>query len=198
MSSKTVQKLLVIAALAWALLPTWGGLLYAAAFVTLLMGTVSRVRAARGLVDAHREALAKGLSDDALAWVRRFPFFYVWPEGAKEWGTMWRMNGMLALFLAPWFAIRALFFKETWEYALLLPLFVSLVVGVRVALRLEVIDLLKEPRWRRFGPRHDEAQQYLSMRRTAGLWPPEPSRDGGGPPSQTLPPLPPGALGPPR
>jgi hypothetical protein len=200
-SLKTLQKLLVLSALAWALLPTWGGLVYASSFVVLAVGTASRVRAARAILDEHRETLAKGLSAETLEWMRRFPFVYVWRDSAKQWGTTWRMSGILAIFLAPWFAIRALFLRETWELALLAPLLVLLVVGVRIALRLELTELLTDAKWRAFGPRHEEAVRYLGLRAAAGLWPPVRSPDGlDAPPPQSSPPVRPGggpALAPP-
>ncbi len=201
MSLRVLQKLLVISALAWALLPTWGGALYAASVVVLAVGTVRRVRAARVILDAHREALSRGLSADTLDWVRRFPLVYVWKDSARQWGTTWRMSGLLALLLAPWFAIRALAFQETWELALLIPLAAMLLVGVRVALRLEVGELLTDAKWRAFGPRHEDALRYLGMRVAAGLWPPEPSPDEGpaAPPPPSGPPVSPsGGLSPPR
>jgi hypothetical protein len=177
-SLKTVQKLLVVSALLWALLPKWGGFAYAAAWGVLALGTRSRIRAAREVFDAHRGELAKSLSDESLAWVRRFPFFYVWRDSAKEWGTTWRMTGILALFLAPWFLLRALLLGETWEFALLVPLLVLLVVGVRTALHLEVTGLLEEPRYEPYRSHHEEAFRYLSMRTLAGKWPPVASPDG--------------------
>jgi hypothetical protein len=177
-SLKTLQKLIVVSSLVWALLPTWGGLLFASSWVVLAVATVSRVRAARAIIDAHRDDLAKGLSEDALAWVRRVPFVYVWRDAAKEWGTTWRMTGILTIFLMPWFAIRALVFHERWELALLAPLLVLLVVGVRVALRLEVQELVKEARWQAFAAHHEDASRYLMLRSTLGKWPPVPSPDG--------------------
>lgn len=178
MSLRTIQRLLVACALLWALIPTWGGLLFASSWVLLAVGTVSRTRTARRVVDANRDELAKGMSEEAIAWVRRFPVVYVWREAGKEWGTTWRMSGMLALFLAPWFAIRALVFHESWELWLLLPLLFQLVVGVRIALRVEVAELLEEARWKKFLPQHEEALRYLSLRATVGKWPPVPSPDG--------------------
>lgn len=178
MSLKTIQRLLVISALVWALLPTWGGLVYASSWVLLAVATASRIRAARALIDQHREALAKGLSAEALEWIRRFPLVYVWKNTAKEWGTTWRMTGMLSLFLAPWFIIRALFLRETWEFALLLPLLILLFVGVRVALRIELTELLADAKWKPFVPLSEDAVRYLGLRRGAGLWPPAPSPDG--------------------
>ncbi|MEW5741746.1 MAG: hypothetical protein AB1938_22695 [Myxococcota bacterium] len=185
MSLKTLQKLLVVSALLWALLPTWGSLAYASAWVVLAVGTRSRVQAARAVIDGSREELGKGLSEETLAWIRRFPFLYTWKDAAKEWGTTWRMAGLLALFLAPWFLIRALFLRETWEFALLAPLAVLLLVGGRISLRLEVTELLKEKKYEPFRPQHEEAVRYLSMRTLAGKWPPVPSPDG---PRSPLPP----------
>lgn len=198
MSLKTLQKLLVLSALAWALLPTWGGLVYASSFVVLAVGTASRIRAARAVIEQHQDTLAKGLSAETLDWMRRFPFVYVWKDSAKHWGTTWRMSGILAIFLAPWFAIRALFLKETWEFSLLLPLVVLLFVGVRVALRIEVTELLNDAKWRAFAPRHEDALRYLGMRAAAGLWPPVASPDGGDqpPPPAMSPPSRPGGGGP--
>lgn len=193
MSLKTLQKLLVLSALAWALIPTWGGLVYASSWVVLAVGTASRIRAARAILDEHQETLAKGLSAETLEWVRRFPFVYVWKDSAKQWGTTWRMSGILAIFLAPWFAIRALFLRETWEFALLAPLLVLLVVGVRIALRLELTELIASEKWRPFVPRHEDALRYLGMRAAAGQWPPVHSPDGlDAPPPQSSPPVRPG------
>lgn len=187
MSLKTIQKLLVISALLWAMLPTWGGLLYAAAWTLLAVGTSSRIRAARVVLEAHREELARGLSGETLSWVGQHPFFYVWRETAKEWGTTWRMTGILAIFLAPWFFIRALFLRETWEFVLLAPLAVLLIVGVRIALKVELVELLKEKKkLEPFIGKHEEALRYLTLRAAAGKWPPVPSPDGG--PKETLPP----------
>lgn len=182
MSLKIIQRLLVVSALAWALVPTWGGLVYLSAWVVLIAGTWSRVRRARSVIDAQADSL-KALSPDALGWVRRFALFFVWKEGAKAWSTTWRMAGLLSLLLAPWFLLRALVFAEFWELAFLPVALAMLVATGMASARLQLDEAMNDGKWPEHKKLHEEAVAHLGLKLVAGQWPPEPSPDA--PPAKT-------------
>lgn len=176
MSLKVTQALLVLCAVAMAVSPVWGGLAFAAAWASLVVGTWSRVRRARAVLRQHLGAL--GEQPEAVTrWARRHALAYVWPTSATEWGDTWQMTGLLALLLVPAVLLHALFGRDVTRLGLLVPLALQLSVGVRVALRLKVGERLKDG-----GPAGDRALHEalatkLALQTAVGKWPPEPSPD---------------------
>lgn len=175
LSLSAVQRLLVLSALAWVVLPIWGGFAFAASWLLLAFGSRNRTRRARALLDANLEPL-KLLPEDGLALARRFPLAYVWPNSAQAWGTTWQMTALLALLLAVVFAVWALLTWTAWYLLLILPLLVVLGVGVTQSRALKIAervqDDLKEHR-----VLHGTVMSLLRLKMAAGQWPPEPSPD---------------------
>ncbi len=170
-----VQRLLVISALAWALVPTWGGFAFAASWLLLVFATRSRVRHARQLLEMNLEKVST-LTPEGLALTRRFPLAYVWPASADAWGTTWQMTGLIAALLAGVFAIRALMMGDPWHLVLLIPLVVQLLAGGGMARRLKVAERVRED-LKDLRATHDTTVALLRLKTAAGHWPPEPSPD---------------------
>lgn len=175
LSLTVVQRLLVISALAWALLPTWGGFAFAASWLLLIIATRSRTRRARQLLETHSDKLSS-LPPEGLALARRFPLAYVWPGSAEAWGTTWQMTGLIAALLAGVFAIRALITWDPWHLMLLPALAVQLIAGGGMARQLKVNERVKDD-LKALRLSHDTTVALLRLKTTAGQWPPEPSPD---------------------
>lgn len=176
MSLKATQYLLVLCAFAFGLLPAWGAIAYAAAWVALAVGTISRVRRARRVLEANVEKLGP-LPPEAEGWARRFALAYVWPQAAREWGTTWQMTGLLALLISPFVAGHAVLFQAWSLFWLLVPLATSLFVGGWVALRLDVAERVKVDAPAGDKALHDALATKVALKSAVGLWPPEPSPD---------------------
>src|SRR3990167_5878095 len=99
LSLTVVQRLLVFSALAWAIVPVWGGFAFAASWLLMVFATRSRTPRARKLLEANLDKL-NTLPPESLPLARRFPLAYVWPSSAERWGSTWQMTGLLALGLA--------------------------------------------------------------------------------------------------
>lgn len=175
LSLTVVQRLLVISALAWALLPTWGGFAFGASWILMALATRSRLRRARALLEANLDKLS-ALAPEGLALTRRFPLAYVWPSSAERWGTTWQMTGLLALGLAGVFGLWALVTWTAWYLLLLLPLAVQLVTGGAMARKLKVSERVRED-LKEQRVTHDTTVALLRLKSTMGQWPPEPSPD---------------------
>lgn len=175
LSLPVVQRLLVLSALAWALLPTWGGFAFGASYVLMALATRSRLRRARALLEANLDKLS-ALAPEGLALARRFPLATVWPSSAERWGTTWQMTGLLALGLGGVFVLRALITMTAWYLLLLLPLAVQLVVGGAMARKLKLSERVREDLTDQ-RQTHDTTVALLRLRTTMGQWPPAPSPD---------------------
>ncbi len=176
MSLKATQYLLVLCFVAFAVMPVWGGLAYAAAWVALAVGTVARVRKARAVLDAHFAELGT-LPPEALAWARRSPLAYVWPDAATAWGTTWQMTGLLALLLAPCVVGHALLFQRWWLLVLLPVLAAQLLLGGWLSTRLKVGERMNDGGAKGDRALHDALTTKVALKSAVGLWPPEPSPD---------------------
>lgn len=177
MSFTATQRLLVVAALVWALLPDWGGPVFAVAWVALWAGTHRRAQRARAVFDAHAAQALKALDAETLAFVRAHAFAYLWREAAVAWGVTWRVSSLIAMLLAPWFVIRAVMTQAWWELGLLVPLAVVFLMGGRYGLELQLDEWVEDDRYRQHKQRHGTVKTLLALKAAAGHWPPEPSPD---------------------
>ena len=175
LSLTTVQRLLVLSALAWAVLPVWGGFAFGASWLLLALATRSRLGRARALLEAHLDKVST-LSPEGLALTRRFPLGYVWPSSAERWGNTWQMTGLLALVLGVVFLLWALLTQTTWYLFLLLALAVQLVAGGAMSRKLKVNERVRDD-LRDSRVLHDTTVTLLRLKTTVGQWPPEPSPD---------------------
>jgi hypothetical protein len=174
-SLSAVQKLLVLSALAWAVVPRWGGLAFGAVWLLLAFATASRTRKARALLEANLDKLGS-VPPEGLELVRRFPLAYVWPASAEGWGTTWQLTALLALILSGVFGLWALITWTVWYLYLLIPLAVQLFVGGTVARRIKLADRIKDD-LKDLRVTHQTTQTLLHLKTTVGQWPPEPSPD---------------------
>lgn len=175
LSLTVVQRLLVFSALAWAIVPVWGGFAFAASWLLMVLATRSRTRRAKQLLEANLDKL-NTLPPESLALARRFPLAYVWPSSAERWGSTWQMTGLLALGLAVAFGLRALLSMTAWYLFLLIPVAVQLVAGGAMARHLKVAErVLEDLKPQRLT--HDTTMTLLRLKSTLGQWPPEPSPD---------------------
>ncbi len=177
MPLSTLQKLLVGSAFIWGFFPMWGLPVFAAAWVLLAVGTAKRRREALAALEPQVEGLRTHLRGETVDWVRKQAFFYLWPETSKQWGTTWRMSGLLSMILAGVFAARAIVLREYADFGLLLPLLAVFVAAATVSLGL-MGEGVNSSDWEKHKPEHLEAMGVLGLRRTVGQWPPVPSPDG--------------------
>lgn len=175
LSLTVVQRLLVLSALAWAVLPDWGGVAFGASWLLMAIATRSRTRRARVLLEANLDKLSNA-TPEGLALARRFPLAYVWPSSAEKWGTTWQMTGLLALGLAVDFILRALLTWKGWYLSLLIPLAVQLLAGGVMARHLKVAERVTED-LKDLRRTHDTTVTLLRLKSSMGQWPPEPSPD---------------------
>ena len=175
LSLNVVQRLLVISALAWAIVPQWGGFAFLASWLLMVIATRSRMLRARHLLESNLDKLST-LPPEGLALARRFPLAYVWPSSAERWGSTWQMTGLLALGLAVAFGVRALLTMTFWYLFLLIPVAVQLLAGGAMARHLKVAErVLEDLKPQRLT--HETNVTLLRLKTTVGQWPPEPSPD---------------------
>lgn len=171
----TVQSLLVLSALLWALVPTWGAFAFFSSWLLMVFATRRRTQRARSLVEGNLEKL-KTLTPEGLALTRRFALAYVWPSSAEQWGTTWQMTGLLSLLVGAVFLLRALVFWDPTPLFLLLPLLLLLLIGGAMARRIKVSERVRED-LKDLRMTHDTTTALLRLKSTVGQWPPEPSPD---------------------
>lgn len=175
LSLPIVQRLLAFSALAWAMVPTWGGVAFGASWTLLWLATRSRERRARALLERSLDALG-AIPAPGLALLRRFPLATVWPSCAERWGTTWQMTGLLALFEGGIFALWALGSRQWWHLGLLAPASVQLVSGGWMARRLKLADRVTEDLADQKAA-YEQAMTVLRLKTALGQWPPEPAPD---------------------
>ena len=175
LSLNVVQRLLVLSALAWAVLPWWGGFAFGASWLLLALATRSRTRRARALLEANLDKLG-ALPPEGLALARRFPLAYVWPSSAEQWGTTWQLTGLLSLILAGAFCVWALATWTSGYLFLLIPLVVQLFVGGELARRIKLAERVRDDLKDELSP-HNTTLTLLRLKTAVGQWPPEPSPD---------------------
>ena len=174
-SLTVVQRLLVLSALAWAVVPGWGGFAFAASWILMAIATRSRTRRARVVLESNLDKLST-VTPEGLELARRFPLAYVWPSSAVRWGTTWQMTGLLALGLAVDFLLRAMLTMSGWYLFLLIPLTVQLLAGGGMARNLKVAERVTED-LKALRRTHDTTVTVLRLKATMGQWPPEPCPD---------------------
>ena len=175
LSLSAVQRLLVLSALAWAVLPWWGGFAFGASWLLLALGTRSRTRRARAVLEANLDKLGT-LPPQSVALARRFPLAYVWPSSAEQWGTTWQLTGLLSLILGAVFCGWALATWKVHYLVLLIPLVVLLFVGGDLARRIKLAERVREDLKHELSP-HNTTLTLLRLKTAVGQWPPEPSPD---------------------
>jgi hypothetical protein len=172
MHLRTLQFLLVFGAFAWALFPVWGGAAYTAALLLVAVSVWFKSRAARRVLDGQREALEKTLRPEVLVWVRRFAFFYVWPDESKAWATTLKMSSLLMLLETVAIVVRTVLEFSLTPLWQLVPAALSFFFGAGLGGRLEVDALVNEDAWKVHQPLHAEASRVLRLQKTGGLAPP--------------------------
>lgn len=170
MQLRTLQLLLLLGAIAWALAPFWGMALFLAFELLLLITVAYKRRAAGRVVRAHREALEKMLTPEALAWVEARAFHFAWPKVADAYGTTLKMTSLLVLLVGLWLPVRALLFLSPQVLWGLGPAVAVFFVGVLVGSRIDAPSLLEQDGWKKFQPAHDEATKVVRLLETAGRW----------------------------
>lgn len=175
LSLNVVQRLLLLSAIAWAVVPLWGGFAFGASWLLLALATRGRLRRARALLEANVDKLGT-LSPEGLALARRFPLAYVWPSSAEQWGATWQLTGLLALGLAVVFLLWAGVKGSASYLFLLIPLAVQLVTGGAMARKLKVAERVRED-LKDQRSLHDTTVTLLRLKTTVGQWPPEPNPD---------------------
>lgn len=174
-SLSVVQQLLVVSALIWALVPTWGAIAFGSTWLLLLFGSRARTRRARQLVAEHAEKLTT-LTPESRALMARFPLAYVWPASAEGWGSTWQLTGTLALFLAVAFGAQAVIRWDPRYLLLWIPIVALLISGGAMARHLKVHERVRED-LKDLRMAHDTTKTLLHLKTTVGQWPPEPSPD---------------------
>lgn len=174
MKLKWTVRCLLIGALCWALLPWWGGWVFAVALAVLVVGTLKRRAEARRVMEEALPALEAQLTAPARDWARHNALLYVWPKTATAWAQAWQLNVLFAVLLAPWFLLRWLFLGESRDVWLLVPLVAVFVVAALVRLRLTP-EKVNHEQFKKHKPSHDEVSAVLGMRTVVGRWPPKPS-----------------------
>ena len=176
-SLSTVQRRLVVSALAWAIVPRWCGVAFAAAWALLALGSAQRTSRARKLIAANPDALGK-FPDETKAHLEKYALGYVWPEVAEKWGTTWQLAALLCIILGVVFGGWALFTFSLWPLLFLVPLVVGVFVGGGMARRLKIAERVKED-LKGLKATHDAIILVVKLKSGAGQWPPEPPPEGG-------------------
>ena len=160
------------ACLAWGLFPQWGGLGFGAVYGLLLLTIVSKRRAARKKLATHEEQMAGSLTPEAIAWAKKHPLFYVWPQAAREWSLTMKVVSLMMLLLSVWFVVRGLVFLQPWVWLAIIPAAVVFFIGVTWGDRLDLENVLAEAKWAGRKPLHDEVKKVLTLQSLAGKWAP--------------------------
>ena len=145
MSLRVLQMLFVVSWLAWACMPLWGSVVFAAMEVTMLLGVWQRTMKARTSLSPEHAALRDGLEPDARAWFERYPFFYSQRVMAKEWSRMLRATSLAIVLLVPIFAVQALVRADLKLLVALAPALVFFLLNTMLAPTLEVDEWTKAP-----------------------------------------------------
>jgi len=176
LSLGTVQKVLVLSALAWAILPTWGGYAFLAAWVLLAIGSAQRQRKARALLAEHRASLGN-FPEETNRHLDRHALSYVWPQVAEKWGTTWQMAGLLCIIEGMALSVRAALGLHPSWLLFLLPLAAGVLVGGAMGRRIKIAERVKED-LKGDKPVHDALTTVIKLKGTMGQWPPAPPPEG--------------------
>ncbi len=172
MTIGNLRLLLFGAALGWGLFPYWGGLGFAAVYGLLLLTVKSKQRAAAKKLSAHEAELSKSVSAEAIGFAKQHPLFYVWPAAAKEWALTMKVVSLMVLLLSAWFIARGLLFWQPWVILCLVPATAIFFLGVTWGDRLDLENVLPEPKWAGRKVLHDEVRRVLVLQSLAGKWSP--------------------------
>lgn len=143
MSLRVLQMLFVLSWAAWACMPLWGSVAFAAMEVLVLLGLWQRTRAARADLEGQHAAAVQGLDADAKAWLGRYPFFYTQRVSAREWARLLRAAALAIVLLVPVFALQALVRTDLTLLVALAPALVFFLLNTFLAPTLEVDDWTK-------------------------------------------------------
>jgi hypothetical protein len=163
---RTLQGLLVISALVWALFPRAGVGVFASAQLLCLFTVWRKIRAARASIEPRLEELNKALTPEGVQWVQRFAFWYTARDACREWGTTLKMSSLLMLLLAPWLIIRALIAAEFTLLFMLGPAVLFFFVGVVAGGRLDLDELVNDEGWKQHKQLHEDATRVLALKET--------------------------------
>lgn len=172
MALRTLQGLVLLSAIGWAVFPYWGGFAFGAIYGLLLLTIVSKKRAARKKLAAHAEHLAASLPAETIDWAQKHALFYVWPTAAKAWALTMKMTSLTMLPLALWFGFRGLAFLQPWVWLCLVPAVGVFFLGVTWGDKLDLDAWLVEEKWKEKKPLHDEVKKVLTLQSLAGKWAP--------------------------
>lgn len=169
MSLRVLQMLFVVSWAAWACLPLWGGVAFAAMEVTLLVGVWQRSRAARKELSTTLETVPAGLTDEGRAFLDRYAFFFVKRLEAREWGRMLRATALAALLLVPVFAVHAFVRADLVHLSALVPSLLFFALNTWLAPSLEVDEWVKEPGREAEKALSDAVTKAISARQLSGI-----------------------------
>lgn len=172
MPIRTLQYLLLAAAMGWGLFPYWGGLAFGAVYALLLLTIVSKKRAAKKKLAGHAEQMAAALAPEAVAWANKHPLFYVWPTAAKAWALTMKVVSLMMLLLSIWFGARGILFLDPMVWLCIAPATVIFFLGVTWGDKFDLDSWLIEDKWKAMKPLHDEVKKVLTLQSLAGKWAP--------------------------
>lgn len=175
-SVETVQRLLVVSALVWAVAPTWGGFAFGAGWVLLAFGSMRRTQQASALLEASAGTVLTALPPETLTHAKNYPLAYVWPSSAERWGGTWQLAALLCVILSGVFAAWSLFTFSLWRLVYLVPLALGVVLGGAMSRRIKIAERVKQD-LTSLRVTHDTLTTLLHLKRTMGQWPPAPSPD---------------------
>ncbi len=172
MHVRTLEVLLVFAAITWVAVPEWGGPAFAALVLLVVLSIAGKQREARRRLLPARPSLEAQLGPQALAWLFRHALYYVEPVVSRAWATACGLIVLLCVFLVPALVLRA-FFTQDFLTLSWLPLeVVSFLVAVLLGGRLDVPVAVNSRGRQGNKPLHDEVARVLELRAVAGRWPP--------------------------
>jgi hypothetical protein len=177
LSLTTVQRLLVLSALGWAIFPKWGAAPFFASWVLLALASRQREKQARELLSANPDALGT-FPEETKQHMSRYALSYVWPQVAEKWGTTWQMAGLLCLLLGGVFLLWSLLTFTLWYLAYLVPIVAGLFTGGAVARRIKIHERVRED-LKDVKSLHDSVSIVVNLKTAAGKWPPRPPPEGG-------------------
>jgi hypothetical protein len=170
-SLKAAQRLILLSGVLWAVLPSWGVPIFAAAVVLVMLQIVQRTRQARRFVVERRDELGRVLAAPALAQLEAAPLHYVWPDESRAYVATLRMATLVLLILVPVFAVRALLLDRADGWALV-PVAIFFLSAGRLAARLDVDGASKDEATEAL---HKQVMAVVTMKALAGQWAPPPA-----------------------
>lgn len=174
-SLTTVQRLLFLSAIGWAVFPRWGAAAFAASWALLFVGSRQRVSLARKIIAEQGQALTNDA--EARTLLEQFPLWYLWPQVAEKWGSTWQLSALLCLLLGGVFLVWAALSQTLWFLAYLVPLTAGIFLGGGAARRLKIHERVRED-LKGQKALHDSLAIRVQLKTAAGQWPPQPAPAG--------------------